>query len=102
MSGWLARLVRILLPVILAGSPYTSHAAEDSMRIGPREIREIWFVDFEFSAPPGERPTPVCLVARELNSGRELRLWEDELKELKAPPYPIGPDSLFVAYYDSA
>ena len=25
-------------------------------------FREIWAVDFEFSAPPGERPSPVCLA----------------------------------------
>jgi DNA polymerase I len=42
--------------------------------------REIWLVDFEFCAPPGERPEPVCLVAREFRSGRVIRLWEHELR----------------------
>ncbi len=42
------------------------------------------------------------MVARELKTGRTLRLWEDELRGLKTPPFPIGPDSLFVAYYASA
>ena len=41
-------------------------------------FREVWAVDFEFVAPPGERPTPVCLVARELKSGRTIRLWRDQ------------------------
>ena len=36
---------------------------------------------FEFSAPPGERPDPVCLVAREFRSGRTLRLWQDDLRD---------------------
>ncbi len=27
-------------------------------------FRRIWCVDFEFGAQPGERSTPVCLVAR--------------------------------------
>ncbi len=59
-------------------------------------------MDFEFSAPPGERPEPICLVAREWSSGRTLRTWQDKLKRLKGPPYPIGDDSLIVAYYASA
>ena len=36
-------------------------------------FREIWAVDFEFDAQDGERPTPVCLVARELRSDRLIR-----------------------------
>jgi DNA polymerase I len=64
--------------------------------------REVWLVDFEFSQPPGERPTPVCLVAREFRSGRTLRLWQDDLRGRRMPPYPIGPDALFVAYLASA
>lgn len=64
--------------------------------------REVWLVDFEFSAPPGERPDPVCLVGRELRSGRTVRLWQEELRGRRIPPYPIGPDVLFVAYFASA
>jgi hypothetical protein len=66
------------------------------------DFREIWLVDFEFSAPPGERPTPVCMVAREFRSGRTLRLWQDELEDRDTPPYPIDSDALFVAYFASA
>jgi DNA polymerase-1 len=61
---------------------------------------EIWAVDFEFSSEPGENSEPVCLVAWELRSGRKVRLWRDEFG--RAPPYPTGPDSLFVAFYASA
>ena len=58
-------------------------------------------MDFEFTAPPGERPEPVCLVAHELlraaarsgsgetNSGRRRRTRSTT-------------DTLFVAYYASA
>ena len=63
-------------------------------------FREIWAVDFEFGAKPGENPEPLCLVASELLSGLKLRLWHDEFGA--APPYPTGPDVLFVAYYASA
>ena len=62
--------------------------------------REVWAVDFEFMAPPGERQIPVCLVARELRSGRTIRLWQDQFGP--TPPFPIGADVLFVAYYASA
>src|SRR3954471_22826679 len=63
-------------------------------------FREVWLVDLEFVAEPGERPVPVCLVARELWSGREIRLWHDQLGP--TPPYSTGPDTLFIAYYASA
>ena len=63
---------------------------------------EIWVVDFEFEAPPGERPDPVCLVAREIISGRTIKLWRDQLVKMDCPPYDVGRDSLFVAYYASA
>ena len=43
------------------------------MNVSGHEFREVWAVDFEFSAPPGERPTVVCMVAHELGSGR---LWK--------------------------
>ena len=61
---------------------------------------EIWAVDFEFGAEPGENPEPVCLVAWELRSGRRLHVWRDDFGA--APPYPTGSDVLFVAYYASA
>jgi DNA polymerase-1 len=72
------------------------------LRSGMNAYREVWLVDTEFSAPPGERPTPVCLVAREFRSGRTLRLWQDDLRGRRMPPYPIGSDTLFVAYFASA
>jgi len=42
------------------------------------------------------------MVARELRSGHTWRLWRDELRSRRLPPYSLGPDSLFVAYYASA
>jgi DNA polymerase I len=64
--------------------------------------REVWAVDFEFSAPPGERPEPACLVAWELNGGggQKIRLWRDKFGPL--PPYPLDEGSLFVSYFASA
>ena len=63
--------------------------------------REVWLVDFEFSAPPGERPRPICLVAREFHSGRILRVWLDGIEHPELP-FDFGADVLYVAYYASA
>jgi DNA polymerase I len=63
-------------------------------------FREIVAVDTEFTAIPGNRPEPVCLVARELRSGRRFRLFEGQFGS--APPYATGPDVLLTAYYASA
>src|SRR6266536_35658 len=59
-------------------------------------FRELWAVDFEYRALPGERPAPVCMVAKELRSGRLLRLWRNELPV--RPPFRVDRDSLFIAY----
>ena len=67
------------------------------------QFKEIWLVDFEFIADDrsGEMPTPVCLSARELRTGRQHLLWQDEFG-LEPPPYDILPSSLFVSYYATA
>ncbi len=67
-----------------------------------RRFRQVWLVDFEFCAPPGERQLPICMVAREFHSGRIMRFFGTDLTDLRAPPYDVGPDTLFVAYYASA
>lgn len=65
-------------------------------------FREVWCVDFEFRSCPGERPWPVCMVARELHTGREFWLWRSELLALRSAPFSVGADALFVAYFVSA
>ena len=64
--------------------------------------REVWLVDFEFAAPPGERPVPICMVARELRTRRTIYAWQDELQRISQPPYPIDAGALFIAFYASA
>jgi hypothetical protein len=55
---------------------------------------------FEESNRSGERPRPVCMVAKELRSGQTWRIWRGEAGS--KPPFPIGRDAVFVAYYNSA
>jgi hypothetical protein len=65
-------------------------------------FREIWFVDFEFHKPDGEKPVPICMVAREYRSGHVIRMTAEELRRHQRTPFPTDPDVLVVAYYASA
>jgi len=67
-----------------------------------QHYREVWLVDFEYGSAPGELPEVRCMVARELFTGRMVRLWEDHLGVLPQPPFKIDRHSLFVAYLASA
>jgi DNA polymerase-1 len=67
-----------------------------------RFFKEMWVADFEFISVAGENPDVVCLVAREVFSGREIRLWRDELRELDAAPWDTGPEVATVAYFAPA
>jgi DNA polymerase I len=65
--------------------------------------RSIWAVDTEFIQPPGSRvERVVCFVAHDLISGETVRLFETELLQARRPPFPTGPEDLFVAYFVSA
>ncbi len=64
-------------------------------------FREIWCTDFEFRAPEGHRPEPLCLAAREVRSGRAVTVWLTDHPPT-SPPFDIGPNALFVAFYASA
>ena len=69
-------------------------------------FRHIVVADFEFefgghatfeeASLSGERPRPVCMVAKELRSGQEWRIWRGQFDS--RPPFPIGPDALFIAF----
>ena len=70
--------------------------------LGRLPYGQIWCCDFEFHHADGDVPVPVCMVAKELRSGRVIRLWQDELRRSDRPPFDTGPEALFVAYYASA
>ena len=65
-------------------------------------FEEIWACDTEYTAPAGHRPTPICLVAVEHRTGRQLRLWHDQLARLSAAPFRTDRKALFVAYAAAA
>jgi hypothetical protein len=64
------------------------------------QFSEVVELDFEFGAKPGDRQDPICLVTKELRSGRMHRIFRDDFG--KRPPYSTGPSVLHVAYYSSA
>ena len=66
-----------------------------------RNFKEVWFVDFEFRAPDGQTPEPRCMVAKELKSKTLKRLWLHG-RRIDEPPFDLGEDTLYVAYYGSA
>ena len=73
-------------------------------------FKHIVAIDFEFefgghdtpeaAGRSGERPRPVCMVAKELRSGQTWRLWRGQFEA--QPPFPIDDDTVLVAYYASA
>jgi hypothetical protein len=91
-----------VISVAVSPSPENPSSAEPAGGLAALPYREVWAVDFEFRAPDGERPEPLCMVARELRGGRLVELWADELRACPMPPFDVGPDTLFVAYYASA
>lgn len=66
-----------------------------------KRYSEVVVLDFEFHAPSGHLPYPLCVVAYELKSGKEHRLWFDGVFP-ESPPFPTGSEVLFVAFYASA
>jgi hypothetical protein len=62
-------------------------------------FREVWALDFEFHiSEPGALPVPICMVARELGSGRLLRMWLWGTDFGTDPPFATDAGVLFVAH----
>jgi DNA polymerase-1 len=65
-------------------------------------FRAIVAVDFEFEfgGHAGDRPRPVCMVAKDLRTGQFWRIWRGQFGS--SPPFETGPDTLIIAYYAGA
>jgi hypothetical protein len=63
-------------------------------------FKSVVVCDFEYEVAPGDLPNVLCMVAYVLDEFLHhvgtIRLWRGEFGS--APPFDIGPDSLFVAY----
>jgi hypothetical protein len=65
-------------------------------------FEQIWFFDFEFSAPDGERPVVRCLVAMEYFSRQKTRIWLDGQQSAPVPPFRLDASVLLVGYFATA
>ena len=63
-------------------------------------FKEVWVVDLSSLPTPSEHPIPVCMVAKDIISGRTIKLWANEMGA--SPPYDLGNNSLFVAFANPA
>jgi len=61
-------------------------------------FHQVWIVVFNASDVPGERPTPMDMVARELHSGQLIILDNARLLRCQSPPYDVDGESLFVGF----
>jgi DNA polymerase I len=65
-----------------------------------QNFANIVVCDFEYEAADGELPNVLCMVAYVLDENlqrvRTIRMWRGDFSS--APPFDIGPDTLFVAY----
>jgi DNA polymerase I len=62
----------------------------------------VWIIDFEYIAGNGDRPEVVCMVAIDTVTGKEIRLWRDQLQRLNKAPFGTGTKSLIISYYAPA
>jgi hypothetical protein len=69
-----------------------------SLPTGLNQFREVWIMDTEYIARDGDRPIPVCVVARELHTGVTHRHWIEQPNQQRSPAYGLGDDCLLVAY----
>ena len=63
-------------------------------------FKNVVVCDFEYEVADGDLPNVLCMVAQVLDENcrhlRTIKLWRGEFES--APPFDIGPDTLFVAY----
>jgi len=62
---------------------------------------QVWVYDFEYHAPEGETPSPICVAAKDFLSGEIIALWLDGVDN-PAMPYDTSSKSLFVSYNEIA
>ena len=52
----------------------------------------VYFVDFEYhpeNGREGNAPDPVCMVVAQFGTSNISRYWQDELRAMECPPFPV-------------
>ena len=68
-------------------------------------LRDCITLDFEFRSLGGQEGNPpevICMVAHEIGTGKYHRLFQEDLYQLKASPFPVDETAVIVAYFASA
>ena len=61
----------------------------------------IWAIDCEFIPRCGEKPIPVCTVARNIFTGRTIKEFHDDVTVYESN-LPVGDDALWIAFVAQA
>jgi DNA polymerase I len=61
-------------------------------------FREVWGWDYEYRPDRNLRPVPVTMFAKEVRSGREVRMRVADLKSASRLPFGNEPDTLVESY----
>ncbi len=67
--------------------------------------QRVVVLDFEFRPVGGLEGNPlevICGVFKDIQSGTNVKLWQEELRQYKSPPLCSGGNTTLVAYYASA
>ena len=68
-------------------------------------LRDCVTLDFEFrplGGREGNPPEVICMVAHEIGTGKYHRLFQEDLYQLREPPFPSDGATVVVAYFASA
>jgi DNA polymerase-1 len=59
------------------------------------DYERVWVLDTEYGILPGHHPNPVCLCAREIRTGAEIRIWRTDAHTC---PFTYDESTLFVGF----
>ena len=65
-------------------------------------FQNIYAIDFEFYGNDGDIPKIVCMVMQNIKTMEISRVWHDQLKEMKTPPFNMGENTLLITYFAPA
>ncbi len=65
-------------------------------------FQRFYAIDFEYFGSDGKIPSVVCMVTQDLRSGEVHRYWQDDLQQMKTPPFEMGEDIALVSYFAPA
>ena len=65
-------------------------------------FRKIYAIDFEYYGDAGEVPKIVCMVVQNVRTGEIYRVWRDELRKMKTPPFETEEDIVILTYFAPA